>query len=74
MSLFEHWCATEEETDGRKHLWLHTEKEGGREKVWAVLIETVRSHYDNLDQLAEDAERLGYPRAACSPSAPMAQI
>lgn len=64
MPLYSDWCVTEEEVDARKRLWLLSEKAGGREKIWPLLVETVRGHYDNLDRLAEDVERLGYPKAA----------
>lgn len=41
-----------------------TERAGGREVVWTPLVETVRSHYDNLDRVADDVARLGYEKAA----------
>jgi hypothetical protein len=64
MPLYWDWCHREEQVDGRKRLWLLTEQEGGREAIWALLVETVRSHYDRLDRIADDVARLGYERAA----------
>ena len=64
MPLYWDWCVCAEEVTGRKRLWLLTEKGGGREQVWALLLETVRSHYDHLDRIAGDAARLGYEKAA----------
>lgn len=64
MPLYWDWCVCVEEVTGRKRLWLLTEKGGGRERVWALLLETVRSHYDHLDRIAADAARLGYEKAA----------
>jgi hypothetical protein len=64
MPLYWDWCAGTEEKNARKRLWLMTEKAGGREQVWALLIQTVRSHYDNLERVAEDVARLGYAQAS----------
>lgn len=64
MPLYWDWCVCAEEVTGRKRLWLLTEKGGGRERVWALLIKSVRSHYDHLDRIAADAARLGYEKAA----------
>lgn len=64
MPLYSEWCDRADEANGRKWLSLLTEKDGGRKSVWALLIETVRGHYDNLDRVADDAARLGYNKAA----------
>ena len=64
MPLYWDWCVCAEEVTGRRRLWLLTEKGGGREQIWALLLETVRSHYDHLDRIAADATRLGYEKAA----------
>jgi hypothetical protein len=64
MPLYWDWCECDEEVTGRKRLWLLTEQVGGREQVWALLLEAVRSHYDNLDRIAADVARLGYEKAA----------
>lgn len=64
MPLYGDWCDRAEETAARKRLWLLTEKAGTRAGIWALLLETVRGHYDNLERVADDAARLGYPKAA----------
>ncbi len=64
MPMYWDWCECEEEVTGRKRLWLLTEQAGGREQVWALLLEAVRGHYDNLERIAADAARLGYEKAA----------
>lgn len=64
MALFERWCdKTSLETD-RKFYWTFNERAGRREKVRTLLIDTVRSHYDRLEHIADDIERLGYSGAA----------
>jgi hypothetical protein len=64
MPMYWDWCECDEEVTGRKRLWLLTEQAGGREQVWALLLEAVRGHYDNLERIAADAARLGYEKAA----------
>ncbi len=64
MALYEAWCDTAEEKDQRKVYWRLFEKEGGREAIRTALANTIRSHYDRLDRIAEDVERLGYESAA----------
>jgi hypothetical protein len=64
MMLYSDWCDGDEHVAGRKRLWRMTEREGGRDNVWTPLVETVRSHYDKLDRVAEDVARLGYEKAA----------
>jgi hypothetical protein len=41
-----------------------SKKDGGRAKTSDDLAETIRSHYDRLERIAEDVERLGYDVAA----------
>lgn len=63
--MFDDWCDIDETTNGaRKTLFKLSEKQGGREAVTDQLLERVRSHYEDLDRIAEDIERLGYPRAS----------
>ena len=62
--LYESWCDATKEKDKRKHYWTYVEKDGGRDKVRDVLAETIRSHYDRLEHIAEDVDRLGYKSAA----------
>ena len=64
MTLYSDWCDGDEYVAGRKRLWRMTERTGGRDAVWLPLIETVRSHYDNLERVADDVARLGYEKAA----------
>lgn len=60
MAIYKTWCdATREESD-RKYYWTYVEKDGGRHGTHDMLIKTVRSHYDRLERIAEDVERLGY--------------
>ena len=64
MPLYWDWCECVDDVSGRKRLWLLTEKAGGREAVWALLLESVRGHYDDLQRIADDAARLGFEKAA----------
>lgn len=63
--MFEDWCDIEEMAHGgNKKLCRLTEKAGGRAAIKAELIERVRSHYDKIEQIADDVERLGFPGAS----------
>jgi Cap4 SAVED domain len=64
MAIFEEWCKFECTDNHKKRLWSLEEKNGGRAAVRASLIKTVRSHYDDLERIAEDVQRLGYDGAA----------
>lgn len=64
MGLYEKWCDATREQDKRKHYWTYVEKDGGREEIRDDLAETIRSHYDRLERIAQDVERLGYRIAA----------
>ena len=64
MGLYERWCESTKEKDKRKHYWTYVEKDGGRDEISGDLAETIRSHYDRLERIAEDVERLGYTVAA----------
>jgi hypothetical protein len=64
MSLFDDWCDNEEEEDEKKRLWKLTEKGNGREAIIDSLAETIRSHYDSLERIADDVEDLGYEEAS----------
>ncbi|WP_216923346.1 DUF1837 domain-containing protein [Synechococcus sp. CCAP 1479/9] len=64
MRLYERWCKAAKDRNERKHYWTYTEKDGGRDVVRSDLVETIRSHYDRLERIAEDVERLGYKTAA----------
>lgn len=60
MTLYEDWCDTTKETEGHKHYWSFVEKADGRDEICDALTETMRSHYDRLDRIADDVARLGY--------------
>lgn len=64
MGLYERWCESTKEKDKRKHYWTYVEKDGGRAEISGDLAETIRSHYDRLERIAEDVERLGFTVAA----------
>jgi len=63
--MFRVWCnITEEKIETDKILLTTKEKGEGREAVRRELVQRVRSHYDQLDRIAEDAARLGFPGAS----------
>jgi hypothetical protein len=64
MPLFDDWCKNDDQITGKKRFWKLAEKAGGRRAIKAQLVITVRSHYDSLDRIAEDVEKLGYRAAA----------
>ncbi len=64
VTLFEKWCDRTVDEKGRRFYWTLVEKAGGRDNVRDHLIQTVRSHYDWLEHIADDVERLGYKAAA----------
>lgn len=64
MGLYERWCEATREANRRRYYWTYVEKEGGRSEIKKDLAEIVRSHYDRLERIAEDVERLGYKVAA----------
>lgn len=64
MGLYDRWCRCTKDADNRKHYWIYVEKEGGRDEIRGDLATTIRSHYDRLERIADDIERLGYKVAA----------
>lgn len=64
MGLYKRWCESTKERDKRKYYWTYIEKDGGRDEIRDDLVQTIRSHYDRLERIAEDVERLGYKIAA----------
>ncbi len=64
MGLYKKWCEATKETDKRRRYWTYVEKHGGRDEIRDDLAKTIRSHYDRLERIAEDVERLGYKVAA----------
>ena len=73
MELYKKWCKSAKEKDKRKRYWTYVEKEGGRDKIRDELIRTIRSHYDQLERIAEDVDRLGYKGASIILKAAMPQ-
>ena len=64
MGLYERWCDASRKKDKRKRYWTYVEKDGGRDEIRDDLAETIRSHYDRLERIADDVHRLGYTVAA----------
>jgi len=64
MGLYKKWCDSAKERDKRKRYWTYVEKDGGRDEIRDDLAETIRSHYDRLERIAEDVAQLGYKVAA----------
>lgn len=64
MPLYKNWCDATREKNKRKHYWTYVEKDGGRDAIRCDLAKTIRSHYDWLERIAEDVDRLGYKTAA----------
>ncbi|PPU07702.1 Hachiman antiphage defense system protein HamA [Xanthomonas arboricola] len=62
--LYQPWCDRSIQEQGSKQLWRLSERDGGRAAIEATLTTRIRSHYDNLDEIAEDVRELGYPGAA----------
>lgn len=62
--MFDDWCEIKRRKRGKKQLFRLCEKPEGREAIREELIERVRSHYDKLEQIADDVERLGFPAAS----------
>ncbi|MEQ9637737.1 MAG: DUF1837 domain-containing protein [Devosia marina] len=73
MGLYENWCDATKKKDKRRHYWTYVEKDDGRYEIRDALVETVRSHYDRLERIAEDVERLGYKVASAILSEAMPQ-
>jgi hypothetical protein len=64
VGLYKKWCEATKEKDKRKRYWTYVEKDGGRDEIRDDLAETMRSHYDRLERIADDVQRLGYKVAA----------
>lgn len=62
--LYEPWCDRERTGDHQKQLWKLTERAGGRAAIEAALPDCIRSHYDDMERIAEEIRDLGYPHAA----------
>ena len=64
MALYEKWCKATKAEAVRKRYWTYVEKAGGRDRIRNELTEAMRSHYDQLERIADDVARLGYNGAA----------
>jgi len=64
VGLYERWCESTKKRTNARTTGPMSEKEGGRDEVREDLAETIRSHYDRLERIADDVERLGYKVAA----------
>lgn len=62
--MFDQWCETTVQENGQKQYITIVEKAGGRAAILDDLAQTVRSHYDDLERIADDVEELGYEGAA----------
>ena len=67
MELYERRCDRSRKEDKRKRYWTYIEKDGGRDEIRHDLAEAIRSHYDRLERIADDVDRLGYKAAAQDP-------
>lgn len=64
MPLFDDWCDCDHQEDGRKHLRRLTERAAGRAAITDRLPDLLRSHYDDMERIADDIRELGFPGAA----------
>lgn len=58
------WGSSTKQKEKKKAFLTYSEKGGLRAAVLVKLGETVRSHYDQSDRIADDVARLGYDSAA----------
>ncbi|KAA8474836.1 uncharacterized protein DUF1837 [Arcticibacter tournemirensis] len=63
MTLFNDWCDKKFNDPNNTSLWEVTEKKGGRAAIEKLLYTVVRSHYDDLDRIADTVNELGYKAA-----------
>ena len=64
LALFDDWCTLVRDENGGKRLWQLAEKEKKRAEIRTRLVETVRSHYDDLDRITDGVSALGYKGVA----------
>lgn len=64
VGLYGKWCTATKKRKKNKHYWTYVERDGGRDNIRGDLAKTIRSHYDRLERIADDVERLGYKVAA----------
>lgn len=64
MKLFSIWCECQREEAPRKRYWQFRERSAGRAAIAGVLPDIIRSHYDDINRIAEAVKDLGYATAA----------
>jgi Cap4 SAVED domain len=64
MALFADWCVCQRDNYDRKRCWKFTERHGGRTAIANELPDLLRSHYDDMDRIAQDIHDLGFAGAA----------
>jgi len=64
MSLFSNWFQTKKDEDEDACLWMLQENPNQQKTVRNEFCKIVRSHYDELDAIAQDIKDLGYPAAS----------
>ena len=64
MSLFNSWFQTKKEQDENACLWMLQENPNQRKTALNEFCKIIRSHYDDLDAIAQDINDLGYPAAS----------
>lgn len=63
--MLNEWLQIDEDRrDARKTLFTLFEQDGGRDAVSDRLIDRIRCHYDDLENIADDVARLGFCGAA----------
>ena len=63
--MLDEWLQiNEEQRSARKTLFTLFEQDDGRDAVSDRLIERIRSHYDDLEHIADDVARVGFSGAA----------
>lgn len=60
VPLYKRWCKSSKTKAKRKFYWTYVERAGGRADIHEDLCETIRSHYDHLERIADDVKRLGF--------------
>ena len=58
MPIYDTWCEQQQEQHGSRTYVTLTEKAGGRAAIVAELGQTLRSHYDQRERIADDIARL----------------
>ncbi len=64
MGFFADWFDCQRDDNDRKRLWKFTERENDRTAIAHRLPDLLRSHYDDMDRIAQDICDLGFVGAA----------